>query len=73
MVALRSFVSVLAPGGLLVLATAILLYQGLLGKSLAALVHIYPVMVAAAGLFLGWRFNRSRLVFAIIILAVADR
>jgi diguanylate cyclase (GGDEF)-like protein len=72
-VVLRSFVSVLAPGGLLVLATAILLYQGFLGKSLAALVHIYPVMVAAAGLFLGWRFNRSRLIFAIIILAVADR
>jgi diguanylate cyclase (GGDEF)-like protein len=72
-VALRSFISVLAPGGLLVLATAILLYQGFLGKSLAALVHIYPAMVAAAGLFLGWRFNRSRLVFAIIILAIADR
>jgi diguanylate cyclase (GGDEF)-like protein len=72
-VVLRSLVSVFAPGGLLVLATAILLYQGLLGKSLTALVHIYPFMVTAAGLFLGWRFNRSRLVFAIIILAVADR
>jgi diguanylate cyclase (GGDEF)-like protein len=30
-------------------------------------------MVAAAGLFLGLRFNRSRLVFALLVLAVADR
>jgi len=72
-VALRSFIGSFAPGGLLVLATAFLLDRGLLAKSLAALVHIYPAMVAAAGLLLGWRFNRSRLVFAIMILAVADR
>jgi len=70
---LRSFISSFAPGGLLVLATALLLQQGLLNESLTALVHVYPSMVAAAGLFLGLRFNRSRFVFALLVLAVADR
>jgi diguanylate cyclase (GGDEF)-like protein len=61
------------PGGLIFFATALLLHTGLLDKSLSALVHIYPYVVAAAGILLGWRFNRSRLVFAILVLALADR
>lgn len=70
---LRSFISSFAPGGLLVLTIALLLQQGLPSESLTAVVHIYPATVVAAGLFLGLRFNRSRLVFALLVLAVADR
>jgi diguanylate cyclase (GGDEF)-like protein len=72
-VPLRSFISSFAPGGIIVLATVVLLQQGLLADSLEALVHIYPGAVAVAGLFLGWRFKRSRLIFALLLLAIADR
>lgn len=72
-VVVRTLFSLFVPGGLVVFTTAILLYMGALDKSLSALVHIYPYVVAAAGIFLGWRFNRSRLIFAIIVLALADR
>jgi diguanylate cyclase (GGDEF)-like protein len=61
------------PGGLVFFTTAILLQINSLEKSVSSLVHIYPCLVAAAGILLGWRFNRSRLVFAILILALADR
>jgi diguanylate cyclase (GGDEF)-like protein len=70
---LRSFISSFAPGGIIVLATVVLLQQELWANSLAALVHIYPGAVAAAGLFLGWRFERSRIIFALLVLAIAER
>ncbi len=69
----RALFSLFVPGGLIFFATALLLHTGLLNKSLSALVHIYPYVVVVAGILLGWRFNRSRLVFAILILALADR
>jgi diguanylate cyclase (GGDEF)-like protein len=69
----RTLFSLFVPGGLVVFTTAILIYLGVLDKSLSALVHIYPYLVAVAGMLLGWRFNRSRLIFAIIVLALADR
>ncbi len=72
-VVVRTLFSLIVPGGLVFFATALLLHVGVLDKSLSALVHIYPYVVAAAGILLGWRFNRSRLVLAIIILALADR
>lgn len=72
-VVVRTLRSLFVPGGLVVFTTAGLLYLGALDECLSALVHIYPYVVAAAGIFLGWRFNRSRLVFAIIVLALADR
>ena len=38
-----------------------------------AIVSIYPYAVLFVGLFMGWRFSRSRLIFTLIILAIADR
>jgi len=38
-----------------------------------AFVTIYPYIVLIVGLFLGWRFSRSRLIFTLIILAIVDR
>ena len=72
-VVVRTLFSLLLPGGLIFLATALLLHMHVLDKSLSALVHIYPYIVTAAGVFLGWRFNRSRLVFSILVIALADR
>jgi diguanylate cyclase (GGDEF)-like protein len=70
---LRTLVSSFAPGGLLFLGTLVLLQRGLLLKSLGPLVHIYPYAVAAAGVFFGWRFKRGRLIFAMLVLAIAER
>jgi diguanylate cyclase (GGDEF)-like protein len=36
-------------------------------------VQAYPYVVFGVGVFLGWFFNRSRVVFALVALAVADR
>ena len=72
-VVVRTLFSLFVPGGLVVFTTAILIYLGVLDKSLSALVHIYPYLVAVAGMLLGWRFNRSRLIFGILVLALADR
>jgi len=72
-VVVRTLRSLFVPGGLVVFTAAGLLYLNGLSESLSAVVHIYTYLVAAAGIFLGWRFNRSRLLFAIILLALADR
>lgn len=72
-VVIRSLFTLIVPGGLVFFATLILLQFSSLQQSVSSLVHIYPSLVAAAGILLGWRFNRSRLVFAILILALADR
>ena len=72
-VVVRTLFSLFVPGGLVVFTTAIIIYLGVLDKSLSALVHIYPYLVAVTGILLGWRFNRSRLIFAILVLALADR
>jgi diguanylate cyclase (GGDEF)-like protein len=72
-VVVRTLFSLFVPGGLVVFTAAVLISFGLPDKSLFALVHIYPYLVAAAGILLGWRFNRSRLIFAMLLLALADR
>jgi len=36
------------------------------------LATVFPFTVVAAALLLGWRFNRSRLVFAIALLALTE-
>jgi diguanylate cyclase (GGDEF)-like protein len=40
-------------------------------STLAAFADFYPLAVLAAGLWLGWRFHRSRLVFALLVLTLA--
>src|SRR5947209_8933861 len=62
----------MAPGGLLLLASALALSVGLLQSS-PAFWHTYPYVVFGAGLLLSAIFNRSRLFFALLIVAVSDR
>ncbi|HKW41666.1 MAG TPA: GGDEF domain-containing protein [Gemmatimonadales bacterium] len=40
---------------------------------LAPLAPFYPYAVFGAGVLIGWRFHRSRLLFALLLLAIADR
>jgi len=61
------------PGGLLVLAAVVLLRPGVLPASALPFLHVYPYAVFGLGLLLGCYFNRSRIVFALLVLALADR
>ncbi len=65
--------SLVVPGGLLVLAAVVLLRPGVLPASALPFLHVYPYAVFGLGLLLGCYFNRSRIVFALLVLALADR
>ena len=62
----------LVPGGLLLLAALLFVQSGLLLHWLAVIAMASPYLVLGAALLLGWRFNRSRLVFAVLVLVLAD-
>ena len=70
---MRRLSAVMLPGGLLLLGALVFLRPGALSDSMHPYVRAYPYVVAGAGVFLGWLFNRSRVVFAIVVLALADR
>lgn len=68
-----SVISVLImPGGLLLLTGLVASLWMPLPESVAVL-RVYPYVVLGAGLYFGCRFHRSQLLFAILLLAVADR
>ncbi len=70
---LQTLLSFFLPGGVLVLAISFILLRGFPPLTLPLLVRIYPYVVLAAGIWFGWHFNRSRLIFVIVTLALADR
>jgi diguanylate cyclase (GGDEF)-like protein len=63
----------LLPGGLIAVAAAWVTFFVKLPAEIRTFWPYYPVLVLGAGLFLGTRFNRSRLIFAMLVLALADR
>ncbi|HTU01300.1 MAG TPA: GGDEF domain-containing protein [Candidatus Sulfotelmatobacter sp.] len=68
---MKSVATLFAPGGLILLAALVILRPGVLPDSMSAYVRAYPYVVLGTGLFLGWYFNRSRVVFALLVLALA--
>jgi diguanylate cyclase (GGDEF)-like protein len=58
-------------GGFLLMAIVVVAITP--SASLSTLVQMYPYAVFGAGLLLGFRFHRSQLLFATLVLAVADR
>ena len=56
----------------ILVAIALLVSMPSLRGTAAGLATVFPFTVAAAALLLGWRFNRSRLVFAIALLALTE-
>lgn len=64
--------SLIVPGSLLLGATVAFLNWMATPGLLSTLVRVYPYAVYGAGILLGWRFRRSRLVTAILLLALVD-
>ncbi|SHI95890.1 diguanylate cyclase (GGDEF) domain-containing protein [Malonomonas rubra DSM 5091] len=62
----------LLPNGLL---CGVLIYglgRELLPAELSALLQVFPLAVTVIALLLGWRFNRSRLVYAVALFLLVD-
>ena len=70
---LKNLAALLAPGGLVVLAALVCLRPGGQPGWMLPYVRAYPYLVFGVGTLLGWCFHRSRIVFALLVLAVADR
>lgn len=70
---MKSLFSFFAPGGIILLLAAALIQKGLPAVWTPIVSAAFPLLVLVAGLLLGWRFNRSRLFFALLILGTSDR
>lgn len=69
---MKRFFSLLVPEIPILIGAWLLLTKPALQGTAAGLAAVFPFTVLAAALLLGWRFNRSRLVFAIALLALAE-
>lgn len=67
----RHMLGFLLPGGLIFAATVVASQQTGFHGWVAPLQPLYPYAVAIIALLIGWRFDRSRLVFATAIMALA--
>lgn len=70
---LRGLGGLFAPEGLLVVAAIGAVWWAASDPALARLADLYPYGVFFAGAVLAWRFHRSRLFFALVVLTLADR
>ena len=69
---MKRIFSKLVPEAFILGAAALLVTLPSLRATANGLATVFPFTVAAAALLLGWRFNRSRLVFAIALLALTE-
>ena len=69
---MKRLFSKLVPEVPILVAAALLLTMPALRGTANGLATLFPFTVAAAALLLGWRFNRSRLVFALALLALTE-
>jgi diguanylate cyclase (GGDEF)-like protein len=69
---MKRFFYKLVPETLILIGAFLLLTLPALAGTASGLVTVFPFTVVAAALLLGWRFNRSRLVFAIALLALTE-
>jgi diguanylate cyclase (GGDEF)-like protein len=69
---MRRLLSKFIPEVLILGAAALLVLHPALRATADGLDRVFPFAVVAAALLLGWRFNRSRLVFAVALLALTE-
>jgi diguanylate cyclase (GGDEF)-like protein len=72
-VALRNLFKFFFPGALILLAAIGFIQLDFFQKWYKTVMHFYPYTIYLVGVLLGWRFSRSRLLFAIIVLIISDR
>jgi len=70
---MRKLLSFFIPGGVLFCAAPAMICLDSLHALVPSIVRIGPAVIFISALLIGWRFNRSSLVFAALILALADR
>ncbi|MCE5275478.1 MAG: GGDEF domain-containing protein [Syntrophaceae bacterium] len=68
---MKAIISLFLPGGLLVLASLFLVHLGGVKAHLDTIAGVYPYVVYIGAMLLGWRFNRSALVFGTVSIALA--
>ncbi len=71
--AVWKFLSYGLPEAPIVLAALLYTNSQWLQDVFARLAPFYPYAVFGAGVLLGWRFHRSRLLFALLVVTLADR
>jgi diguanylate cyclase (GGDEF)-like protein len=69
---MKRILSKLIPEVPILIGAMLLVTMPRLAGAAAGLVSVFPFTVVAAALLLGWRFNRSRLVFGIALLALTE-
>src|SRR5881409_2573089 len=69
---MKRIFSLLVPDALILIGADALITLPALRGTANGLATVFPFTVLAAALLLGWRFNRSRLVFAIALLALTE-
>jgi diguanylate cyclase (GGDEF)-like protein len=69
----RKLLALVYPEGLLLLATVALVHWGATVPAAAPFLGLFPLIVLAAGALFGWRFQRGRLLLALLGLVLADR
>ncbi|MGA9797779.1 MAG: GGDEF domain-containing protein [Terriglobales bacterium] len=68
----KTFKSLVLPGGIFLVAACVV-FQGAFGSIPSAAVHFYFYSVFAAGILLAWRFQSSRILFALLTVFLAQR
>src|SRR5207245_6236045 len=69
----RKPVSYVFPEGLILLRALLYTHSHWLQNALGAFADLYPYAIFGAGVLLGWRFHRSRLLFALLLITTVDR
>jgi len=71
-VTFRLILKFFVPGSLIFIAAIIFLQVDTFMPLLPGIIHIYTYGVLIVGIFLGWRFSRSRLIFTLLVLAFTE-
>ena len=69
----RSAFSLFIPGGLLLVAAVISVQLGGLAGWLPKIAKFYPYSMMVVAVLFGLRFNRSRLIYGVLAIILADR
>lgn len=67
---MKAVLSFSLPGGMLLLASLIIVHLEEVQTNLGTILQIYPYVIYLIAVVFGWRFNRSALVFGVVAIAL---